>query len=71
MEQKLKSATDHKAKMEQQYQRALHSMKSKGALIEAAVWLHLYRHECINVVPKYKKLTVLHTFLDNLGRRWR
>ncbi|KAG0036191.1 Structural maintenance of chromosomes protein 5 [Podila clonocystis] len=36
MEQKLKTATDHRAKLEQHYQKALHSMKSKGALIEAA-----------------------------------
>ncbi|KAI9239774.1 MAG: hypothetical protein BYD32DRAFT_410198 [Podila humilis] len=36
MEQKLKTATDHKAKLEQQYQKALHSMRSKGASVEAA-----------------------------------
>lgn len=43
MEQKLKTATDHKAKLEQQYQKALHSMRSKGASVEAAVWFHSYR----------------------------
>ncbi|KAG0086782.1 Structural maintenance of chromosomes protein 5 [Podila epicladia] len=36
MEQKLKTTTDHRAKLEQQYQKALHAMKSKGALIETA-----------------------------------